>query len=187
LSNGEKIARQRWMQADAKDIARLQRKKERFPKGSVPRRKVIHALCHAYQRASHRRNNFAHQQSRQMVNQYQVIVFEELNIQALQEQGDKLINRGIADVAWHQFVHFTAYKAESAGRSVALIDPRGTTQECSRCGEIVPKELSVRVHDCPYCGLHLSRDHNAALNILARGLASMGTQSLEAHAFWRRE
>ena len=95
-------------------------------------------------------------------------------------KGKKIINRGIADVAWGQFVQYTTYKAAYAGRSVVLVNPRGTTQECSGCGAIIPKDLSVRVHDCPHCGLKLNRDHNAALNILARGLACISTQSVKA-------
>jgi putative transposase len=174
FSNGDKIERQRWMKQDAKDIARLQRKKERFAKGSPERRKVVKALCHAYKRAANRRNNFAHQESRKLVNEYQFIAFEKLDIRDMQSNGNKTISRGIADVAWGQFVQFTTYKAANAGRGVALVNPRGTTQECSGCGSIVPKDLSVRIHDCPHCGLKLSRDHNAALNILARGLASIG-------------
>jgi putative transposase len=195
LSNGERIARQRWMKQDERDIARLQRKKERFVKGSLERRKVVHALCHAYERAANRRRNFAHQESHKLVNEYQFIAFEDLDIQNMQVNGNKTmapgarkaISRGIADVAWGQFVQFTVYKAANAGRSVVLVNPRGTTQTCSGCGAIVPKDLSVRVHDCPYCGLRLNRDHNAALNILAGGLASMGTQSLEAPGFRRGE
>lgn len=183
LSNGEKIKRQRWMKQDEQDIARLQRKKEKFAKGSAERRKVVHALQHAYRRAANRRSNFAHQESRKLVNEYQFIAFEKLDIQDMQVNGNKTISRGIADVAWGQFVQFTSYKAANAGRLVVLVNPRGTTQMCSGCGCIVPKDLSVRVHDCPNCGLKLNRDHNAALNILARGLASMGTQSLEAPAF----
>lgn len=184
MSDGTKIERQRWMKQDAKDIARLQRKKEKFAKGSPERRKVVHALCHAYERAANRRRNFAHQESRKLVNEYQFIAFEKLDIQEMQVNGNKTISRGIADVAWGQFVQFTTYKAANAGRTVALVNPRGTTQECSGCGVIVPKDLSVRVHDCPECGLKLNRDHNAALNILARGLASISATSVvavEAH------
>jgi putative transposase len=184
MSDGTKIDRQRWMKQDAKDIARLQRKKEAFAKGSPERRKVIHALCHAYERAANRRKNFAHQESHKLVNTYQFIAFEKLDIAEMQAgahwAGNKTISRNIADVAWGQFVQFTAYKAANAGRRVALVNPRGTTQMCSGCGEIVPKDLSVRLHNCPHCGLILNRDHNAALNILALGLQSMGTQSLEA-------
>lgn len=177
LSNGEKIARQRWMKRDEKDIARLQCKKEQFVKGSPERRKVVHALCHAYERAANRRRNFAHQESRKLVNTYQFIAFEDLDILDMRANGNKCINRGIVDVAWGRFVQFTAYKAEWAGRGVAKVNPRGTTQMCSGCGAIVPKDLSVRIHECPDCGLTICRDVNAALNILARGLASISTGS----------
>lgn len=51
-----------------------------------------------------------------------------------------------------------------------LVEPRGTSQKCSGCGEVVPKELSERVHDCPHCGLVMDRDVNAARNILMLGL-----------------
>jgi putative transposase len=173
LSNSEKIKRQRWMKRDVKDIARLQRKKERFDKGTPERRKVIRALQHAYKRAANRRRDFAHKETRKLVNRYQFIAFENLDIKDMQRNGWKTINRGIADVAWNQFVQFTRYKAEDAGRGFALVNPRGTTQECSGCGEVVPKDLSIRKHECPHCGLSLGRDHNAALNILARGLSGL--------------
>lgn len=177
FSNGEKIDRQRWMSKDAKDVARLQRKKEKFAKGSPERRKVVRSLCHAYKRVANRRRNFAHQESRKLVNEYQFIAFEKLDTRKMQSSGNKVINRGIADVAWGQFVQFTTYKAENAGRGVVLIDPRDTTQACSGCGAIVPKDITVRIHDCPHCGLKISRDHNAALNVLARGLASFNAGS----------
>jgi putative transposase len=174
LSTDEDIPRQRWMKRDAKDIARLQRKKEQYPKGSAERRKVVKTLNQAYQRANNRRNNLAHQESRKLVNRFGLLVFEKLDIAGMQANGNKIISRGIADVAWARFVQYTTYKAESAGRAVLLVNPRGTTQECSGCGQVVPKDLSGRVHDCPHCGLKLDRDLNAALNILGRGLASLG-------------
>ena len=177
LSTGESIQRERWMKQDAQDIARLQRKKEQHPKGSAERQKVVVALNHAYQRANHRRNDFAHQESRKLVNRFGRMVFEKLDIQDMQANGNTVINRNIADVAWGRFVQYTAYKAESAGRGVIQVNPRGTTQECSGCGVVVPKDLSVRVHECPHCGLRLDRDLNAALNILGRGLASIGADS----------
>jgi putative transposase len=175
MSNGDKLKRQRWMKRDAKDIARLQRKKEKFAKGTPKRRKVVHALCHAYERAANRRRNFAHQESRKLVNEYQFMAFEDLDIQGMQSNGNKQYTRGIADVAWGQFVQFTTYKAADAGRTVVLVDSKNTTQMCSGCGAVVPKDITVRTHDCPHCGLVLNRDYNAALNILARGLASFST------------
>ncbi|HVU12691.1 MAG TPA: transposase [Phototrophicaceae bacterium] len=182
LSDGCKIARQRWVKRDAADIARLQRKKERCAKGSPERRKVIHALRHAYQRANNRRANFAHQESRKLVNTYQFIAFEKLDVQSILSQGNRTLNRNIADAAWEQFVSSTVYKAENAGRTVVLVNPHATTQECSGCGAIVHKDLNIRIHECPHCGLKLDRDLNAALNILARGLASIGQRAVEAPA-----
>lgn len=173
FSNGERIERQRWMKRDEKDIARLQRKKERLPKGSPERRKAVHALCHAYQRQTNRRNDFAHQESRKLVNRYGLIVFEDLDIQDMQNGNYRSMNRSIADVAWGKFVAFTEAKAEEAARSVIRVDPKNTSQMCSGCGQIVPKDLSVRVHNCPHCGLVLDRDLNAARNILSRGLATL--------------
>jgi len=184
LSNGDKIKRHRWMKRDEKDIVRLQRKKDKLPKGSRKRHEVVHALQHAYQRQTNRRYNFAHQESHKLVNEYQLIAFEDLNIQDMQQNGNKTINRGIADVAWGRFVQFSQSKAEYAGRTVVLVNPRGTTQECSGCGETVSKDLSVRKHNCPNCGLSLSRDHNAALNILSRGLATLPFGARSPHFRW---
>jgi len=78
----------------------------------------------------------------------------------------------IGDVAWSQFITFTKNKAENAGSTMVMVDPKNTTQECSRCGTIVRKELKDRVHSCD-CDLVLDRDENAAINILRRGLASV--------------
>ncbi|MCX6048989.1 MAG: zinc ribbon domain-containing protein, partial [Chloroflexi bacterium] len=74
----------------------------------------------------------------------------------------------------------------SANRRVVLVDPRNTSKRCSRCNILVAKALSVRIHNCPHCGLVLARDHNAAINILALGLqrisASLLDGAVEAHS-----
>jgi putative transposase len=62
-------------------------------------------------------------------------------------------------------------KAESAGRQIVRVNPNGTTQLCSECQTVVPKTLRQRWHDCPACGLSLSRDENAARQILRLGLS----------------
>ena len=94
--------------------------------------------------------------------------------------------KSISDASWRQLIMYCTYKAEWAGRAVVLADPRGTSQRCSGSGSVVRKDLSVRVHDCPLCGLVLDRDLNASLNIEALGLESLG-YALEAPAFRRGE
>lgn len=174
LSNGEQIANPRFFRRDEKALVKAQRKLSKSEKGTPERRKRKRAVQHIHQRIANCRRDFAHQQARKLVNTYQLIVFEDLDIQGLQNGGHRGLNKSIADAAWHQLVTITTSKAEGAGRRVLLVDPRNTTQLCSGCGEVVRKGLSVRVHVCPHCGLILDRDHNAALNILARGLTGLG-------------
>lgn len=187
LSNGETIERQRWMKQDEKGLKRIQRRVSALPKGSSERCKAIKALNHVHTRIKNRRDNFAHQESRKLVNRYGLVVFEDLNIDGMQTNGNKTINKGISDVAWGRFVQYTSSKAADAGRGVILVNPKNTTQACSGCGSIVKKDLSQRIHHCPDCGLKIGRDLNAALNVLARGLTSIGTQSVEAPGFYPGE
>lgn len=175
LSTGEHISNPRFFRQDEKVLAKAQRRLSKCKKGTPEYRKHKRVVQHIHQRIANRRKDFAHKLSRRLVNEFQIIAFENLDIQQMQNGNWCSMNKGIRDAAWRQFMDFTGYKAEWAGRLSPRIDPSGTTQACSRCGQIVPKDLSVRVHDCSHCGLVLDRDHNAALNILARGLACVGS------------
>ncbi|WP_206336883.1 zinc ribbon domain-containing protein [Synechococcus sp. JA-3-3Ab] len=63
-----------------------------------------------------------------------------------------------------------AWTTERAGLLTIAGNPNGMSQECSGCGQVVPKKLHERWHDCPYCGLSLSRDHNLARGIKSRAV-----------------
>jgi putative transposase len=76
--------------------------------------------------------------------------------------------QSIADAGWGTFFTILKYKAENAGRIVIAVDPKNTSQICSDCGCIVKKDLSIRIHNCPACGLVIDRDINAARNILKK-------------------
>ena len=83
------------------------------------------------------------------------------------------VNKSIRDAGWSQFVSLCTYKAENAGTvQVLTVDPKYTSQVCSGCGRVRKKDLSERWHSCE-CGTELDRDHNAALNILAKGLKTL--------------
>lgn len=97
-------------------------------------------------------------------------VVEDLRIRNMVKNHN--LAKSISDAGWGEFISMLSYKAESAGRTVEKVLPHGTTQECSRCGNTVKKNLSVRVHICMHCGLVLDRDHNAAINILQKSKAS---------------
>jgi putative transposase len=80
------------------------------------------------------------------------------------------MHRSIHDASWSKFIFMLSNKAQSARRKLIKVDPRNTTQRCSACGSIVKKDLSVRVHECPYCGFSCDRDYNASRNILITGM-----------------
>ncbi|MGH2583278.1 MAG: RNA-guided endonuclease InsQ/TnpB family protein, partial [Dehalococcoidia bacterium] len=82
--------------------------------------------------------------------------------------------KSIHDAAWGRFTAILSDKAACAGRRFITVNPAYTSQSCSRCGHRQHMSLSERVYQCPRCGLHLDRDHNAALNIAALGQQSLG-------------
>lgn len=172
LSTGESIANPRFFLKEEKALARASRKVSHAAKRSRERARCRKVTSRIYEKLSNRRRNFAHQLSRKLANRYGLIVFENLDI--LDMLRNKQLSKSISDVSWNQFITFTTYKAEWAGRRVVIVAPRNTSKMCSGCGEIVEKDLSIRVHDCPSCGLKMDRDHNAAINILRLGQQSLG-------------
>jgi putative transposase len=174
LSDKKKIENPRFFKKEQKALVKVQRKLEKQEKGSLERRKAKKVLNRVYERTSNRRHNFIHQESRKIVNRYGIICIEKLDIQSMLQNGFRAKHRSISDAAWNQFAHALSYKAEEAGRQFVAVDPRGTSQRCSQCGFVVRKALSERWHKCPTCGLHMHRDLNASLNILALGLQCLG-------------
>ncbi len=188
LSNGIKIENPRFFRMDEKELAKAQRKLSKADarpstgRGTPERAKRRKAVQHIHQRIANRRKDFAHKLSRELVNSFGMIAFEKLNGKNMLQ--NHCLAKSISDAAWNQLIQYTTYKAEKAGRVVVLVDPRNTSKQCSCCGTMVEKSLSVRVHTCPVCGLVMDRDENAAKNILRLGLESLGL-ALEAPAFRR--
>lgn len=171
LSNGEKIENPRFFRTEEKALAKVQRRLSKEKKGTSEREKRRLVVAKVHDRIANKRNNFIHQESRKLVNRFKLIAFENLNIKNMQQNSH--LSKSIADVSWGMMVQATKNKAEEAGSRVVLVDPKNTTQLCSRCNQIVRKELSDRVHCCPFCGLTMDRDQNAAINIMRLGLQSL--------------
>lgn len=164
LSNGEKVANPKHLQKAERKLKTLQRNLSRKKKGSKNRAKARLKLARQHERVHNQRKDFHHKVSAQLVRRFGKIVVEDLKIRNIVKNHN--LAKSISDAGWGKFISMLAYKAESAGRTVEKVPPHGTTQECNRCGTVVRKNLSVRTHICPYCGLVLDRDHNAAINIL---------------------
>jgi putative transposase len=80
--------------------------------------------------------------------------------------------------AFDQLKQFIVYKAEAAGISLILIDPRNTSRTCSVCGHCdKANRKSQAKFECLSCGFEANADYNASCNIASKGLEARGQLS----------
>jgi IS605 OrfB family transposase len=92
-----------------------------------------------------RYNSFTYKTSRELVNNYDLIAFENLNIKGMVQNHH--LAKSISDAGWYQLQTFTAYKAEDAGKQCKFVVSNGTSQECCVCGTIEHLTLADRCSD----------------------------------------
>jgi putative transposase len=178
------IENPRFFREEEKALAKAQRKLSKAAKGTPERHKHRKVVSRVHERIMHRRGNFAHQESRRIVNNYGTICIEDLTVNRMVH--NHCLAKSIADAAWSGFFARLSYKAESAGRKLVKVNPAHTTQDCHRCGHRQKLTLTDRIYHCPCCGLHIDRDLNASKNILRLGMQSLrpdSSGSLEALCF----
>jgi len=180
LSDGTKVEKPNFVKKSAKHIARWQRKLARRTKWagnkkakeqSKNREKAKVGLQKEWAHVASQSDDFAHKLSNKLVNQgYTSFAVEKLQIQNMVKNHN--LAQAIYAASWRKFVQMLSYKAESAGLGVFAVDPKDTTQECSRCGHVKTGDerldLSERVYHCNVCGLTIDRDINSALVIKKR-------------------
>jgi len=171
LSDGSSVDNPRWTKQHAERIAKANRSLATKKRGSKNRAKARETLRRAHQRAADARRNFTHHVSKALVERYDLIAYEDLQISNM-ARGH--FAKSINDAAWGELIFQLRYKAECAGSWAIPVNPRGTSQRCSGCQVVVPKTLAERWHSCPNCGTSLDRDHNAAINILRLGESLVG-------------
>ena len=170
-SEGNDIENPRCAEQSADKLAKLQRKLARAVRGSNNYKAIKDKIAKLHKRINCQRDDFLHKLSRRYVNSFDIVCVEDLDVKGLKEKGhNNGMHRSIHDASWSKFIFMLSYKAQSAGRKLIRVDPRNTTQKCSACGSFVKKDLSVRVHECPYCGFSCDRDYNASRNILLAGM-----------------
>lgn len=126
-------------------------------------------LSKLHRKIANQRNDFLHKTSKTLVDNYDLIAYEDLKIKKMIVDNKFDFQKSIHDASWGKFIAMIKYKAEDAGTYAIAVNPKGTSQKCSGCGTLVKKDLYERTHSCPVCGLCVHRDYNSALNILASG------------------
>ena len=132
-------------------------------------------MARLHEKVANKRRDFHHKTARKLVDSHGLIAHEALNVKGIARSR---LAKPTHDAGWAQFINILVSKAEEAGVGVIAVDPKNTTQACSRCGTLpeVKKTLSNRVHSCP-CDYVADRDVNAAQNILGLG------RSLQAQTY----
>jgi len=189
-SDGAHVPNPRPPAAAADRLAAAQRSLARKKRGSNRRRQAVRKVAALHGKVRRSRLDRAHKTALALVRDYDVILHEALKIANLTRRPTpKLgndgtyepngavtktrLNRSIYDAGWGVFLDVLHAKAESAGRQVIEVDPRHTSQRCSRtsCGHVAKgNRTSQAMFRCVKCGHEDHADVNAAQNILRAGL-----------------
>jgi len=177
-AEGEIVENPRHYRRAEKTLAKAQRRVSRRTKGSKRRRKAVGHLQRAHQHVRRQRADFHHKTALHLLREHDTISLEDLRVANLVRK--RHLAKSISDASWAAFRSILEAKAACAGRRVVAVPPASTSQDCSGCGERVPKSLSVRTHVCTNCGLVMDRDENAARNIQWAGQALRGLAAVAA-------
>jgi putative transposase len=176
----------RFLRSSEKKLVFFQRHLSRKVKGGKNRDKARHKVALIHEKIANQRKDFLHQTSRKLVNENQVICFEDLNIKGM--LANHKLAKSISDVGWSEFIRQIKYKSEWEGVRVGQIDrffPSSKRHfECGWVNESL--KLSDREWACKGCGATVDRDHNASQNILLFGKKQIPMDSRESTLVERR-
>ncbi len=167
-SEGNTVDNPRHYRKAEQKLKRLHRGVSRKQKKSQNRKKARKQLARAYLKVQRQREDFARKTASTLVSSHDLIALEDLKIRNMVRNHH--LAKSMHDAGWGTFLSWVKAYGLMHEIPVIAVAPQFTSQECSACGAMVKKSLSVRTHICTSCGVVLDRDHNAALNILAKAL-----------------
>ena len=170
-SNGHAEPNPRFYRTGEKRLKFRQRRVSRSRKGSANRRRAINRLGRVHLKISRQREEHAKRVARGVIQSNDLVAYEDLRIKTLVK--NHCLAKSINDAGWYQFRKWLEYFGVKFGKITVAVNPAYTSQECSLCGTLIKKSLSMRTHACQ-CGFVLDRDWNAAINILKLALSTTG-------------
>ncbi len=151
------------------------RKSKKFRRGK-PQSKNYHKARRFYAikhlKVSRQREEFAKRVALCLIKSNDLVAYEDLNVKGMVK--NRRLSKSISDAGWSTFRHWLEYFGYKYGKVTIAVAPHNTSQNCSNCGEKMQKSLSTRTHICPHCNYVEDRDINAAINILQKGLSTVG-------------
>ena len=171
-SDGERVPNPRHYRRSEKKLGKHQGILSRRKKGSQRRAKQREVVAQCHEHIANQRKDFQSKTAHRLFEHCEEVAIEDLKIKNMVK--NHYLAKSISDAGWGHFRLKLQSKAVNAGKQLTKVNPKHTSQKCSGCDSIVPKQLSDRVHECPDCGLVLDRDHNAAINIKKAAVALRG-------------
>jgi len=167
---GNKKQNPRFLGGALKQLRRRQKALSRKQKESQNRQKAKLKVARCHARIRDKRQDFLHKLSRQLVNENQVIVVENLRVKNMMR--NRRLSRSIADASWSTLLRFLEYKTSWYGRGFVKVETFfPSSKRCSHCGYVLEYlALSTRHWTCPKCQETHDRDINAGKNLLEQGL-----------------
>ena len=162
-------------------VRHLQRRLSQRRKGSGRYNKTQHTIARHKRKIANVRGNDLRHIAKSITGTSTLVFLEDLKVKgmtssakgSLQQPGRNVrqkagLNRSILATGWGNLERFLEERS-----CVRKVDPAYTSQKCSRCGAVdASSRRSQSVFRCTTCGYSANADTNAALNILASGMAS---------------
>lgn len=172
-SDGIEISNPKFLNKNQVKLRRLQQHLSRKVKGSNRRNKCRLKIAKLHQKITNQRDWFLHNYSTQLINNYDKIYIEDLNVSGMVK--NHCLAGAISDVSWSKFTSMLIYKADWYGKDVVKINRFYASSKTCECGvKNNDLTLSDREWICKSCGLINQRDLLAANNILKEGRRSLG-------------
>lgn len=163
-------------------IKHAQKRLSRKVKGSTRWNKLRLRLAKLHRKQARRREWLLHNISTHLVNNYDLIVTEDLNVAGMLKNHN--LARVVSDASWSELVRQLEYKCEWYGKDFHKIDRFfPSSKMCSNCGVVKESlKLSERTYSCE-CGLSIDRDLNAAINIKTVGVDAVNQTAMECKTY----
>ena len=172
-SDGIEIDNPKYFSKSQAKLRRLQQHFSRKQKGSKRRDKCRIKIAKLYQKITNQRDWFLHNYSTYLIENYDRIFIEDLDVKWLLEK--KQLSKEISDASWNKFFIMLEYKAKWYGKEVVKVDRYYASSKTCGCGVKNDNlKISDRVWTCNSCGATNKRDELASQNILKEGRRSLG-------------
>ena len=172
LSDGTKVKCPRFLREKEKQLAHYQRLlSKKFVKGKQEQSqnyyKAKNKVAKLHEKVANQRKDWLHKLSYDLAQKYQYVIVEDINLQTMAKMHH---GKSVGDQGFGMLRSMIAYKT-----TLVKVSAKNTSKTCHICGYVNHKiVLGVEQWKCPVCSFEHDRDINAALNILNKGVTSLG-------------